>query len=378
MRVSRQLQGYRYRRIWSLGRSKGRAAGLRQGRDDGYRQGFGAQAAHDLIPDGIGLRDIKVLYVASGIGSPYPALDTAIIQSLRGLVRELATVSPDESVAEHAALHRPDLVLALNGVVLPADQVSTMRQSGIRTAVWFTDDPYYTDWTIHIAPRYDYVFTLENSCVGLYRQLGCRHVYHLPFAADPESFRIYPVMPEYRRDISVIGTAYWNRVDAIDRLAPVLSQYHTMISGQWWDRLKAYDRLKKYIQRTDWMGPEETALWYSSSKMVINLHRLAVDETINCNSQAVPALSINPRTFEINACGTLQLCDARNEMASFYTPGKEIVTYESVDELAEKIRYFMTHEDERREIALRGYRRTLREHTYRRRLNQLLEIVAGS
>jgi spore maturation protein CgeB len=371
------MQSYRRTRAMRLGRLRGRAAGFRQGRDDGYRQGYGAQTRTELISDGIGARELKVLYVSSGIGSPYPALDAAIIRSLSGLVRELVLASPADPVNELAAQHRPDLVLALNGVVLPSEQVSALRQQGIRTAVWFTDDPYYTDWTIRIAPNYDYVFTLEISCVELYRRLGCPRVYHLPFAADPESFRIYPALPEFRRDISIIGTAYGNRIDAIDRLAPVLSEYHTMISGQWWDRLKNFARLKRFIRSADWMSPEETAQWYSGSKLVINLHRLAGDETINQNSQGVPALSVNPRTFEINACGTLQLCDARDDIARCYIPGREIVTYESIEELAAKIQYFMTHEDERREIALRGYRRTLGEHTYRHRLNQLLGTIFG-
>lgn len=362
---------------YQTGRERGRILGQQDGRSEGVRIGFAETAAARLLQDGIRPRDAKLMYVTAGIGVPYPALDAAIIAALWGLVRELIVVSPDDQVAQIAAERRPDWMLALNGVVLPAEQVAAVRELGIRTAVWFTDDPYYTDWTDSIARRYDDVFTLEAACLPFYRELGCSRVHHLPFAADPAVFFPRPAHPSQRRDICFIGTAYRNRLEMVDALAPFLKSRRTLISGWWWDRLSRFRELKEKIALGQWLSPEDTAAWYSAAKIVVNLHRESDDPEVNRNGRGVPALSVNPRTFEISACGTLQVCDERDELTRLYEPGKEIVTYRTAEELQEKLQYYLEHEEERREIALQGYLRTLREHTYRRRLDRMLQIALG-
>ncbi|MNR51045.1 hypothetical protein D3C85_1706570 [compost metagenome] len=64
-------------------------------------------------------------------------------------------------------------------------------------------------------------------------------------------------------------------------------------------------------------------------------------------------------------------------MGSFYTVGEEIDTFSSPQEMMDKIRYYLTHEEKRRDMALRAFERTLKDHTYTKRLNQLLTIIYG-
>lgn len=123
------------------------------------------------------------------------------------------------------------------------------------------------------------------------------------------------------------------------------------------------------------MSPGETNDSYNGSKIVINLHRSHQDDSVNNNSLKIPGASPNPRTFEISASGTLQLTDTRDDLARFYKPGEEIETYSSQQELLEKVEFYLTHEKERREIALRALERTLREHTYGHRIDQLLSVI---
>jgi spore maturation protein CgeB len=361
---------------YQIGWTQGTEEGYQAGWNQGYRLGrsefqYKQLAQEDHIP----VREIKVLYVSCGIGDPYPSMDEAIIDGLTGLVRELIIVSPGDPVADLAVEHRPDLVLAINGVVLPESQVDQIRDKGIKTAIWFTDDPYYTDWTVEFAPHYEYVFTLEINCVSLYKEVGCQHVYYLPFGVNPKVFYPKPVDASHRRDLCFIGTAYWNRVKYVDQLASFLSAKHVLISGWWWDRLKHYKLLKNQIRLDDWLTAEETASYYNGARMVINLHRLSDDDSLNHNGRKISAYSINPRTFEINGCNTLQLIDFRHELVKYYVPGEEIVVYSSPEELQERISYFLKHEEERREIAYRGFERTLRDHTYRKRLNEMLSII---
>jgi spore maturation protein CgeB len=53
-----------------------------------------------------------------------------------------------------------------------------------------------------------------------------------------------------------------------------------------------------------------------------------------------------------------------------------VVAYDGAGDLAAKIEYFLGHEDERRAIADAGQRRTLAEHTYAHRMEDLVEILS--
>lgn len=363
---------------WRNGFRDGRRIGYADGWNRGLAAGRQAAMQHQAaVSAPIQKRALNVLYVTSGIGVPYPALDQSIIDALQELVQEVTVAVPSETLVQTAEAGRPDFMLALTGINVKEDQAAAIRRLGIPTAVWLTDDPYYTDWTQHIAPRFDYVFTLESSCVPFYQQLGCERVYHLPLAANPKLYMPRSADPAGGHDVCFIGTAFWNRVQTIDALAPYLAEKRTFISGWWWDRLSSYARLKEQIRLGDWLTPEETALHYSASRITLNIHRSSDDASLNHNGARIPAFSVNPRTFEISACHTLQLTDVRQDLSRYYEIGKEIVTYSSVQELKELIDYYLRHEEERREIAHRGFMRTMADHTYAQRISELLRLAFG-
>lgn len=320
-------------------------------------------------------RDLHVLFITSGKGFPYSPLDSAVGQTLGQLVARLTVLTPKDDIIAAAAIERPQLALVLDGLDFPAATVDALRELGIRTAIWFTDDPYYTEVTAQLAPHYDFVFTLERNCVPFYEQLGCARVHYLPLGVHTADFRPRNPRHELRGDICFIGSAYWNRIRLFEELLPRMAHRSFRLSGLWWDRLSDFKRWRSRIDLDKWMGPAETAEQYNAHKIVINVHRAHDDSTFNRNIYNVPAVSPNPRTFEIAACGTLLMSDNREDLAQFYTPGVEIVTYDSAQDMADKMDYYLAHEDERRQIALRGLQRTLRDHTYVSRLSQLLDLA---
>ncbi|GAA0133330.1 glycosyltransferase [Paenibacillus sp. YSY-4.3] len=355
---------------------RGREAGLKSGYDEGYLRGRAkaiVEAAHIHFPK----RDLKVLYVSSGKGFPYAPIDEAIIATLQTLATEVNVAGPKQPISELAASIVPDLMLVLDGMEMPVEQVDAVRSQGVRTAIWLTDDPYYTDMTVRTAPHYDYVFTLERNCLDFYRSAGCANVYYLPFAAHVGHYRPTLTRSPVRREISFIGSAYWNRIEFLQPIIGGLMEKGLTINGIWWDRLPEYASYPDRIEIGKWMGPGETGEVYSGSKIVLNMHRSPYDTTVNNNSIGLTAASPNPRTFEISACATLQLADVRDDLASFYIPGKEIETFSSSSELYDKVNYYLSHETERREIALNALERTYREHTYSHRLHEMLSRVFG-
>jgi spore maturation protein CgeB len=79
--------------------------------------------------------------------------------------------------------------------------------------------------------------------------------------------------------------------------------------------------------------------------------------------------------FEATGVGALLMTESATNLPDFFEPGREVVPYDSVDDLVDKIRYFLAHEEERRRIAAEGQRRTLTEHTYGRRIRQLAGML---
>ncbi|MCM3746887.1 glycosyltransferase [Paenibacillus pasadenensis] len=321
---------------------------------------------------------IHVLFVATAKGYPYSPLDAAISGTLRSMTAQLSMTDTHQPVVQQAKSLRPDAVIVLDGLQFPVEQVDAIRALGIPTAIWFTDDPYYSDITKVLAPHYDYVFTLEKNAVELYQSMGCANAHYLPLGVNPAEFR--PRNPELakRREVCFIGSAYHKRVEFFNEITPYLLKRSVFISGLWWDRLRDYKRLKSQIRSGKWMGPAETAATYNGAKIVINMHRAHDDHSFNYNSAGLTAVSPNPRTFEISACGTLQLTDIRNDLPRFYKPGVDLDTFASARELIDKIDYYLAHEEQRQEIALRGMYRTMREHTYGHRLTDMLTVMFPS
>ncbi|MDR6553928.1 glycosyltransferase [Paenibacillus qinlingensis] len=353
--------------------AEGRSQGFQAGRESGYRMGRCQFALDTCYPPPIPLREASVLFIVQG----FDAIDQGIIQGLQQTVRVMhAAVAAD--MLRLARELRPNLVLVMNGLhVFPADHahhIDLVRQMGIRTAIWFADDPYFTDQTVALAPHYDYVFTHEMSCVPFYQGIGCGQVHYLPLAASPAVFRPEPVGPAYRSDICFIGMGFPNRIALFNEITPFLLGKKVVIAGGLWDRLAHYHLLRHGI-KAYFVPIEESVKYYNGAKIVLNIHRLTYDTTFNKNSRNIPGLSINPRTYEIAGCGTLQITDFRQDLEQYYRPGHEIETFHHTGELLHKMSHYLIHEEDRMRIAINGMRRTRMEHTFASRLVKLLDIV---
>jgi spore maturation protein CgeB len=347
--------------------------GFRIGWEHGYHLGCSKGILERLPSEHLTVNEIRVLFIPQG----FEAIDQGVILGLQQTASEFFVASA-ETMLQRAMELKPDLVLVLNGLhVFPAehlDHVDQIKAMGIKTAIWFADDPYFTDLTEAYASRYDFIFTHERSCVSLYQELGCRHVHYLPLAVNPLIYRPMQVDSSYRTDICFIGNAFPNRIELFDQLAHYLADKKVMIAGSLWDQLTHYPKLKNSI-RLEWIPIEETVKYYNGAKIVINLHRSPNESGYSRNNRNIPARSINPRTYEISACGAFQLTDLREDLTELYTPGFDIVSYQTADELIGQMDYYLRHEKKRKRIALRGLKQTHSNHTFGARLSLLLQEV---
>ena len=97
--------------------------------------------------------------------------------------------------------------------------------------------------------------------------------------------------------------------------------------------------------------------------------------TVNHHIDAAESFANNLRLFEATGVGAMLLTDWKENLQEMFEPEKEVVTYRTHDECAEKVRYYMEHDDERKAIAQAGQKRTLNQHTYQQRVEELLGIL---
>ena len=86
---------------------------------------------------------------------------------------------------------------------------------------------------------------------------------------------------------------------------------------------------------------------------------------------------IKARVFEVPGAGGFLLTEGAEHLTDYYRAGEEIETFDSRDELAEKLRYYLDRPDARDRIARAGHERTRREHTYSRRFVALLDAATA-
>jgi hypothetical protein len=83
--------------------------------------------------------------------------------------------------------------------------------------------------------------------------------------------------------------------------------------------------------------------------------------TLNLHGDYVKTAA-NIRLFEATGVGTCLLTDWKDDLRAVFEPEREVVTFRSHEECAEKLRYLLDHENERQSIAAAGQKRCLRDH----------------
>jgi hypothetical protein len=83
------------------------------------------------------------------------------------------------------------------------------------------------------------------------------------------------------------------------------------------------------------------------------------------------------RLFQGVASGAMALNEYCPELEELFEIGKEIVTFEygDIDDVRQKLAWFLSHEAERKKIAQAGYERARKQHTFIERLKRIFDLI---
>lgn len=209
---------------------------------------------------------------------------------------------------------------------------------------------------------YDLVLSSLPNMVEILRGWGITSEY---FAIGFESTLLDRIKTKTKRyDVTHIGGygPIHNERTAI--LEYVASRLPTDFWGYGTDNLKHESPILRSYHGEAW-GLEMYTLLAQSRISLTSHIRLVAGDYAN-----------NMTLFEATGCGSLLITDAKKNLSELFVPGKEVVTFNSPPDLVKKIKYYLRHEDELVAISRAGQQRTLKDHTYAKRMQQLETLLA--
>lgn len=323
---------------------------------------------------------MKVLYVTSGhVMYPHGNLNRYIVTALPNLQAqtEVFDLRPGTDWVRQldTVLERfgPDFVFSIHGQFFTEETVCTIRKRGAKCGMWFVDDPYDIDASKERLYSYDYIFTTERNCVPVYQRYGYRKVYSIMFGTQKDFFFPEVVGPGYRSDVCLVGSPFQGRTETMRYVVSRLPGVQFRLAGPGWD-LGRYSNVQ-YVRHP--LSPEEVRKFYNGAKINLNVYRVFNEALYggSLNREGITASSPNARTFDIAACRSFQLCTDRPEIREYFDPTAEMVTVQNDADLVEKISKYLHCPEERRQIAMRAYSRTLNKYQLEHSLAQMFEIV---
>lgn len=205
---------------------------------------------------------------------------------------------------------------------------------GKKSCLWEIDNHIQQGKNIDDYKKVDYVFIAQKYFLPLYPE---EKTEWLPLAADPEKHRLYPEEPLIY-DVGFIGNdTYPKRGDLLDKIGA-----------------------KYKLLRANSQPGEEYSRMLSRCKILFNC---SLDNDINM------------RVFEAISIGRLLLTDKVPWQDELLIDGEHYVSFNDWPDLDQKISYYLTHKKEREDIAKHGSAYVHAVHTYKDRLETILETL---
>jgi spore maturation protein CgeB len=200
---------------------------------------------------------------------------------------------------------------------------------------------------------YDCVFTTKAPNVGPSElpALGARRVIAVDKSYDPHVH--FPVgvseadVERYGADVGFVGTFEAARARSLSYLAE--NGIAVRVWGNGWEAWAA--RPPGLIIEDRAVVNTEHDLAYTKSLCATRIN-LGFLRKLNRDTQT-------DRTMEIPACGAFMLAERSDDHLRLFEEGHEAAFFGSDDELLEKVRYYLGHEDERAAIARAGRQKCL-------------------
>ncbi len=302
-------------------------------------------------------------------------------------LREVGRDRMNEMLLETVRREKPDLCffMIFTDEIKKETIEEITKNSGAITYSWFSDDQWrFDNYSKYWAPLFHFISTTDSQAPAKYKKIGYDNVIKTQWAVNHNVFRPQNVPLKY--DATFIGQVHGNRGQMISAIKN--NGVNVECWGNGWPRgrvsqdemirLICESRVNINLTRSSDILTIKGIAKIFINRRADNSYHLRSPLTWWDNIKSMSHKSgtqIKGRNFEIPGCGAFLLTGEADNLEEYYEDGKEIVIFKDVSDAAEKIKYYLAHDDERLRIARAGYEHTLREHTYEERFKKIFEAM---
>ncbi len=243
--------------------------------------------------------------------------------------------------------------------------LAAARRHGIPVIYWAIQDPlWFKEVSEYCALNADYVFTTAAELLPVYRQMG-KAAKLLLFGCNPAFHQQVGPVTEYQSEVCFVGTNYYLRADVSRWMLEPLVEAGVKLKlwGQGWSNPQE----KFHLPNSYDCGILPYNLLpqvYSSAKIVLGMHLDASSTT-----------QTSVRTFEVLGCGSFYLTQYTPAHEHLFTKGIHLEWVKERAEVAELVRYYLTHNEARAKIAKAGQEYVYAKHTFAQRAAEVKEAI---
>jgi spore maturation protein CgeB len=296
-----------------------------------------------------------------------------------------------------------------SSVVYP-ETIRLIRQSGVPTVNFSCNNVHQFDLVRDIAAEFDLCVVPEQAAQADFQAVGARPV-RIQLAANPSVYHPTPVPRSY--DVTFVGQRYADRAELLQHLYAHGVSVHAwgagwqtrkridvaqlkaglaLVEDERWDGVQrlARQRLRRFTSRNTSSPPRAEAgtpvdtsafggprLLQRDLVAMFSRSRLSLGfATAGDSHRAAKRLThLRLREFEAPMSGALYLTEHQHELAEYFTPGAEVLTYTDSSDLLDKARYYLAHQEQAERIRRAGFERARREHTWQQRFAELFGLL---
>ena len=313
------------------------------------------------------------------------------------------------------------------------------RENRIPYIAWTYDEPLQALFDDAVLYDSNYIFAFDKKQYQWLKGRGAGHAFYQPLATNVTRTGMMVIEKEDERrfccDVSFVGQLYQDelyelfrkrtkkstqeeceqiiekirdRWDGTDRLTGSISECaledltHIYAQTPWEEfhmdnacyyEAKLLAHRAAYLERTEMLeriAAEAELKFYTNNKNVnlkgvrtlpglsyeqelpkaYYLSRINLNSTLHTITSGVPL-----RVFDIMGCGGFLLTNYQPELDDLFTEGMDLEVYHNLDEMMDKIRYYLRHDRERIRIAMNGYQKVRQYYSYEIQVGKMMKCV---
>jgi hypothetical protein len=247
--------------------------------------------------------------------------------------------------------HRPAILLLFKPIYFLPSTIEEIKNAGDTLLITFNNDNSYEDGERFALWRHYHraIQFCDINCFARPSDLEFAAAEHVP---NPHWIKFWyidglhrplpQVREEFRNDVVFAGHYEPDgRAETIEYL--LQAGVNLKVFGSEWNRASKNQLLNSQQIRILHGEDYVQALAGAKICLVFLSHRNRDEYTIRC--------------FEIPACGIMMIAPRTHVLQSLYDEDREAVFFEDREELLDKIRFYLAHDDARARIALAGHHR---------------------